>query len=225
MEEEWECEDVEKVKPLDELLEDKVEEFESGRVKKCDKDLDVMIWKLGDYENEEPPQEAEEFAEDPPVEEELIEKEITVAGNGRVSFREGRLAAETHSAAESIVGVASIGSEARAGRKRQARANAGGKRGNDGSVHSRTSIVISWRLSLTDPQCRPANSLREQSFLSFFGDRDPEKTALSFVAQSKRPVLELKPAPANRLRRTSPHRLRSFVVHYCLKVISSSGIS
>ncbi len=69
-----ECKDVDKLKPLDKLLDDKMQEFESGEEKKCDKDLDEMIWKLGDYENEEPLQEAAEFKEAPPIEEQLVEK-------------------------------------------------------------------------------------------------------------------------------------------------------
>ncbi|MGO9138632.1 MAG: hypothetical protein ACLP9S_04915 [Syntrophales bacterium] len=51
-----ECEDVDKLKPLNKLLDDQTQEFESGEEKKCDNDLDVMIWELCDYENEEPPQ-------------------------------------------------------------------------------------------------------------------------------------------------------------------------
>jgi hypothetical protein len=47
-----ECKDVDKLKPVDELLDDQMKEFESGQERKCDKDLDTMIWKLGDYENE-----------------------------------------------------------------------------------------------------------------------------------------------------------------------------
>ena len=77
-----ECKDVDKLKPLDELLDDQVKEFESGQERKCDKDLDAMIWKLGDYENEEPRQAADEFAEVPPIEEELVEKR-NIHGTGR----------------------------------------------------------------------------------------------------------------------------------------------
>jgi hypothetical protein len=81
-----ECKDVDKLKPLDKLLNDQMQEFDSGAEKKCDKDLDVMIWKLGDYENEEPPQAAGEFAEAPPIEEELVEKRNIHGTHGRPSF-------------------------------------------------------------------------------------------------------------------------------------------
>lgn len=69
-----ECEDVDKIKPLDTLLEDQIKEFDSGQDKVCDKELDKTIWELGDYENEEPKMEAQEFAEDRPLEEEIVEK-------------------------------------------------------------------------------------------------------------------------------------------------------
>jgi len=69
-----ECEDVDKIKPLDKLLDDQIREFESGRERVCDKELDKMMWELGDYENEESKMEAKEFEEDKPVEEVLIEK-------------------------------------------------------------------------------------------------------------------------------------------------------
>jgi hypothetical protein len=127
MREEWECEDVERVKPLDQLLDDKMEAFESGRDKKCDKDLDAMIWELGDFENEEPPQEAEEFAEEPPVEEELIEKKLRIAVNGKLSFVEGKLAEETPSPGERVVGAVSIGPETARGRKGRVRGNSRSK--------------------------------------------------------------------------------------------------
>ena len=81
-----ECKDVDKLKPLDKLLDDQMQEFESGEEKKCDKDLDAMIWKLGDYENEEPPQAADEFAEAPPIEEELVEKRNIHGTRGRPYF-------------------------------------------------------------------------------------------------------------------------------------------
>ena len=69
-----ECKDVDKLKPLDKLLDDQVQEFDSGEERKCDKDLDATIWKLGGYENEEPPRAADEFREEPPIEEDLIAK-------------------------------------------------------------------------------------------------------------------------------------------------------
>ena len=62
------------VKPLDILLDEKIRAFESGRDKEYDKDLDEMIWELGDFENEEPLPEAEEFQQEVPIEEDLVEK-------------------------------------------------------------------------------------------------------------------------------------------------------
>jgi hypothetical protein len=69
----------ENVKPLDILLDEKIREFESGRDKEFDKELDEMIWELGDYENEEPLPEAEEFQKEVPIEEELAEKKRRTA--------------------------------------------------------------------------------------------------------------------------------------------------
>jgi hypothetical protein len=92
-----ECKDVDKLKPLDKLLDDQMQEFESGEEKKCDKDLDAMIWKLGDYENEEPPQAADEFAEAPPIEEELVEKRNIHGTRGRPSFMAEDKVAIAHS--------------------------------------------------------------------------------------------------------------------------------
>ena len=69
----------ENVKPLDILLDEKIREFESGRDKEFDKELDEMIWELGDYENEEPLLEAEEFQKEVPIEEELAEKKRRTA--------------------------------------------------------------------------------------------------------------------------------------------------
>lgn len=67
-----------RTKPLDELLNEKMEEFESGEEREQDKELDNMIWELGDYESQEPPQEAEEYEEKPQIEEELVEKDVLV---------------------------------------------------------------------------------------------------------------------------------------------------
>lgn len=64
----------ERVKPLDAIFNDKAMEFESGRDRYRDRELDEMIWELGDYENEEPPMEILEFGEEVPIEEELTEK-------------------------------------------------------------------------------------------------------------------------------------------------------
>ena len=80
------CKDVDKLKPLDKLLDDQMQEFDSGEERKCDKDLDAMIWKLGDYENEEPRQEADQFAEEQPMEEDLVEKKNIHGTRGRPYF-------------------------------------------------------------------------------------------------------------------------------------------
>ncbi len=81
-------------KPLDELLEEKMKEFESGSEKKLDKDMDEMIWELGDYESREAPQEAEEFEKEVPIEEELVEKEMVRTEKGRVYMKEPELTAD-----------------------------------------------------------------------------------------------------------------------------------
>jgi hypothetical protein len=92
-------ENTDKVKPLDELLEDNLMEFESGEDRECDRDLDEMIWKLGDYENEEEPQEAEGFPEALPLEEELVEKALRGSGEGQTDFRETEYGEKTGAAA------------------------------------------------------------------------------------------------------------------------------
>ena len=78
----------EKIKPVDKLMNEKIDEFESGTEKERDKDLDKMIWELGDYESQEAPQEAKEFEEPVPIEEELVEKEIRFVSNGEGSLVE-----------------------------------------------------------------------------------------------------------------------------------------
>jgi len=83
-----ECDDVDKVKPLDRLFDDQMNEFESGKDRVCDKDLDKMMWKLGDYENEEPQMEAEEFEEDRPIEELLIEKKVIFGSHEKPYYME-----------------------------------------------------------------------------------------------------------------------------------------
>jgi hypothetical protein len=76
------------VRPLNELFDEKMEEFESGEDKEHDKDLDQMIWELGDFENEVPPQDAQEFKADAPIEEELVEKTMQQSEGGRVHLKE-----------------------------------------------------------------------------------------------------------------------------------------
>ena len=72
------CNDIDKIKPLDRLLDEKFKEFESGEDRECDSDLDTMIRELGNFEEDGPLQDAGEFAEEPPVEEELVERRVSV---------------------------------------------------------------------------------------------------------------------------------------------------
>ena len=111
-----ECMDVDKVKPLDELMDDMTGEFDSGRDRECDKDLDTLIWELGDYENQEPPQEAEEFMGATPIEEDLVEKIVIVGRKGRASFKEVPEAEESFFTGEQLAAASSIGPDA--GRKK-----------------------------------------------------------------------------------------------------------
>ena len=77
----------ERVKPLDTFLNDITREFESGRDRYRDRDLDETIWELGNYENEEPPMEILEFGEEPPIEEDLVKKKMRLS-RGKVSFKD-----------------------------------------------------------------------------------------------------------------------------------------
>lgn len=86
--------DSDRIKPLDKLFEDQIDEFDRGEDREYDKDLDDMIWKLGDFENEEPLHEADDFGYDEPIEEELVEKKIVRKRNGRTAFREERASNE-----------------------------------------------------------------------------------------------------------------------------------
>ena len=69
----------ERVKPLDAIFNDKSTEFKSGRDRSRDRELDEMIWELGDYENEELLEEAEEFQKKVPIEEDLVQKKRRTA--------------------------------------------------------------------------------------------------------------------------------------------------
>ncbi len=111
MKEDIKCEDVDKVKPLDRLLDDQIKEFESGKDKQCDKDLDTMMWELGDYENEEPKMAATEFEEEKPIEEQLVEKRMILGSNGKPRFVEG--ASEQEETGEEVTVAHSIGSGTR----------------------------------------------------------------------------------------------------------------
>lgn len=105
------CSDDDNVKPLDKLLDDKEKEFESGEDRLCDKELDTLIWELGDYETEEPEQEAQEYEEDKPVEEELVEKSVSVNRKGRVSLKEDMAPAYSTIIEEEVAEGRSIGRE------------------------------------------------------------------------------------------------------------------
>lgn len=65
----------ERVKPLDTFLNDITREFESGRDRYRDRDIDDMISDLGDYEDEAPLMRVLEFGEEVPLEDDLSEKE------------------------------------------------------------------------------------------------------------------------------------------------------
>jgi hypothetical protein len=122
------CTDVDKVRPLDELLGDNIGEFDSGRDKECDKDLDTLIWELGDYENEEPPQEAEEYTEEVPIEDELAEKTMIVGRHGRASFKEVPEAEDLFFTGEQLATGSSIGPEAKRKRTKAVRSPISGKK-------------------------------------------------------------------------------------------------
>lgn len=103
-----ECEDFDKVKPLDELLKDQIDEFESGKDTVCDKDLDKMMWELGDYENEESKMEAREFAEDKPLEEELVEKKVIHGSNEKPYYMRDEAAEDAILPGDEVVAVHSM---------------------------------------------------------------------------------------------------------------------
>jgi hypothetical protein len=81
-----ECRDVEKIKPIDVMIEDQVKEFESGQETVCDKDLDRMMWELNHFEDEAPPAEAREFTDENPGEEELVEKKLVFGRDRKLSY-------------------------------------------------------------------------------------------------------------------------------------------
>ncbi len=122
------CIDVDKVRPLDELLGDNIGEFDSGRDKECDKDLDTLIWELGDYENEEPRQEAEEYMDETPIEDELIEKTMIVGRKGRASFKEVPEEEESFFTGEQLATASSIGPETRRKKTKAARSRVSSKK-------------------------------------------------------------------------------------------------
>ena len=84
----------ENLTPVDELINEKLEEFDSGEEKDLDPDLDREIWERGGYENEEAPQDAAEFPEEEPPEDRLVEKEMILTEGGRVYLKEPELVGE-----------------------------------------------------------------------------------------------------------------------------------
>jgi hypothetical protein len=89
--------------PIDALINEKIETFDSGEDKEHDHDLDRAIWELGDYENEEPLQDASEFKEEAPLEEELVEKEMIHTDGGRVYLKEPELVVDTELVKANII--------------------------------------------------------------------------------------------------------------------------
>ena len=77
----------ERVKPIDTFLNDIMMQFGSGKDRDRDRDLDEMIWKLGDYENEEPLMGVLKFGEEVPIEEYLSEKKLRPS-RGKVPFKD-----------------------------------------------------------------------------------------------------------------------------------------
>lgn len=122
MKEDMQCEDVDKVKPLDKLLDDQINEFESGRDKACDKEMDKMIWELGDYENEESPMEALEFDDDKPIEEQLVEKKMIFGSNDQPYYIDSTSAQEK--IVEDVVTAHSLSPETRRRKDNAIRGNA-----------------------------------------------------------------------------------------------------
>jgi hypothetical protein len=113
------CRNVERVKPLDELLDDKITEFESGYDRECDKELDTMVWELGGYENETPPHEAAEYEEDVPIEEELVEGEMVAAKGDLSPFRRSGQTDEAFLAPMKQLSARSLAPETRNKRKKR----------------------------------------------------------------------------------------------------------
>jgi len=73
--------------PLDKFFKEKESEYEDGRDREHDRELDEMMWELGDYQSEEPLGEMKEFEEESPAEEMLTEKEMLRSGK-RVYLKE-----------------------------------------------------------------------------------------------------------------------------------------
>ena len=102
------CEDMDKVKPLDTLLEDQVKEFETGKDAVCDKELDKTMWDLGHFDDEEPVMEAKEFAEENPIEEDLIEKKLVFGRDEKLRYMKDETAKEEVLPGDELVDVHSM---------------------------------------------------------------------------------------------------------------------
>lgn len=103
-----ECQDVDKVKALDTLLDDQIKEFESGKEGTCDKELDRMMWELNNYDEEAPAAEAKEFADEYPVEEELVEKKLVFGRDKKLSYTKDEGANKDILPDEDVVAVHSM---------------------------------------------------------------------------------------------------------------------
>ena len=93
----------ENLQPIDALINEKIETFDSGEDKAHDHDLDRTIWELGDYENEEPPQDASEFKEEAPIEEELVKKELIHTDRGRTYLKEPEFVGNAEAVKDKLV--------------------------------------------------------------------------------------------------------------------------
>ncbi len=103
-----ECQDVDKVKALDVLLDDQIKEFESGKEATCDKELDRAMWELSYYDEEAPASEAKEFGDEYPVEEELVEKKLVFGRNKKLSYTKDASADKDILPDEDVVDVHSM---------------------------------------------------------------------------------------------------------------------
>ena len=66
---------------IDDLIKDKQEQFESGRERKVDPDLDDEIWNMGSFENDAPLDERSEFEKEVPAIEEDLNEELDEKGD------------------------------------------------------------------------------------------------------------------------------------------------
>jgi hypothetical protein len=135
---ERDCSTGDDLKPLDRLLDEKMEEFNSGADRSCDRDLDTMIWDLGDFENEEAPEEAAEYEEAVPIEEELVEGELVTRRKSRSSkktgstFREIRQTGHPLTAGVKLATARALGPDSGRKSRKPAPARPVGKQSNNG---------------------------------------------------------------------------------------------